>query len=161
VLEDVKFNCDINPSIQASNNAGLYCVPSLTIQNSFTTCCRLETEYFAVKEEGGVLECIQEPGDVMYIPEGWAHGILNLDDVVGYSTEFQEWDGYGGTPQSKNTKGKVTESAQTLAAQNLLLEPFNVLRAILKDNYKDKCKGCKKKQDFVARILAFGNPDIT
>ena len=35
-----------------------------------------------------VLECIQEPGDVMYIPMDWGHGILNLAESVGYAVEF-------------------------------------------------------------------------
>ena len=62
--------------------------------------------------------------------------------------------------KSKDQERKGSESAHTLAAQNLLREPIDVLMDILKDNYKDRCKGCKTKQEYVARILAFGNPDI-
>ena len=35
-----------------------------------------------------VQECIQEQGDVLYIPEHWTHGVLNLAESVGIATEF-------------------------------------------------------------------------
>jgi tetratricopeptide (TPR) repeat protein len=42
-------------------------------------------------------ECIQQPGDILYIPEGWYHAVLNLDDVVAvtfqnlsYATGFHQ-----------------------------------------------------------------------
>ena len=28
-------------------------------------------------------ECIQMPGDIVYLPEFWSHGVLNIGDVVG------------------------------------------------------------------------------
>ena len=31
------------------------------------------------------IEAIQEPGDIMYVPEGWHHAVINIDDVVGIS----------------------------------------------------------------------------
>ena len=30
------------------------------------------------------LECIQEPGDILFVPSGWAHGVYNLAETVGY-----------------------------------------------------------------------------
>ena len=27
------------------------------------------------------VECMQHAGDILYIPEGWYHAILNVDDV--------------------------------------------------------------------------------
>jgi hypothetical protein len=37
--------------------------------------------------EGGgrPIECVQEAGDLMYVPEGWHHAVINVDDVVGIS----------------------------------------------------------------------------
>ena len=34
------------------------------------------------------LTCIQEAGDVIYVPHGWGHGVLNLETVIGYAVEF-------------------------------------------------------------------------
>ena len=34
------------------------------------------------------LECIQEAGDVMYVPWQWGHMTLNLGEVQGMATEF-------------------------------------------------------------------------
>lgn len=41
-------------------------------------------------EADGVVvhECIQEQGDVLYIPEHWSHAVLNLAESVGIATEF-------------------------------------------------------------------------
>lgn len=30
-----------------------------------------------------VFECVQEPGDILYVPQGWHVGELNLRDSVG------------------------------------------------------------------------------
>ena len=161
----------------------------------------LETEYKALRDDGAAMECIQEPGDVLYIPEGWAHGVLNLDDSIGFSTEFKEWEGYGGSNSAaasaehqmhqkkkkrrkksgtKDSSGAHDADASTktsplsssspspspsaspernhisLAQQNLMLEPYKVLEVILKTFYRDTCKGCMKKQDYVDRIIALG-----
>ena len=40
------------------------------------------------KEEATVYECIQEPGDVLYVPEMWAHGVVNIAESVGVAMEF-------------------------------------------------------------------------
>ena len=39
------------------------------------------------------LECVQEAGDVLYVPCDWGHGVLNLEASVGVAVEFT-W-GYG------------------------------------------------------------------
>ena len=31
------------------------------------------------------IECMQHPGDLIYIPEGWFHSVINVDDVVAAS----------------------------------------------------------------------------
>ena len=33
---------------------------------------------------------LQRPGDVLVVPQGWAHGVLNLRSSVGWATPF-EW----------------------------------------------------------------------
>jgi len=34
------------------------------------------------------LQCVQEAGDVLYVPRGWGHAVLNLRTSVGYAVEF-------------------------------------------------------------------------
>ena len=34
------------------------------------------------------VECVQRPGDVLYIPESWGHAVVNLQDSIGVAYEF-------------------------------------------------------------------------
>jgi len=40
--------------------------------------------------DGRTLECTQEAGDVLFVPEGWAHAVVNLRASVGFAVEFIE-----------------------------------------------------------------------
>ena len=35
-----------------------------------------------------VLSCVQEAGDVFFVPEMWAHAVVNLEDSIGYANEL-------------------------------------------------------------------------
>ena len=35
----------------------------------------------------GALQCVQEAGDVVFVPRGWAHAVLNLRTSVGVAVE--------------------------------------------------------------------------
>ena len=35
------------------------------------------------------LECVQEAGDVMFVPDFWGHMILNLRESVGIAGEWE------------------------------------------------------------------------
>jgi hypothetical protein len=35
------------------------------------------------------LHCLQEAGDVIFVPTGWAHAILNMKETVGIASEFR------------------------------------------------------------------------
>ena len=42
----------------------------------------------AMKREGRLTECVQGPGDLVFVPAGWSHGTINLGDAVGVANEF-------------------------------------------------------------------------
>ena len=35
-----------------------------------------------------ILECVQEAGDILFIPSGWHHGVLNTQESVGIALEL-------------------------------------------------------------------------
>ena len=38
---------------------------------------------------GPAVECVQRPGDVLYVPENWGHAVLNLQDSIAVAYEFE------------------------------------------------------------------------
>ena len=36
-----------------------------------------------------VLQCEQQAGDVIFVPDGWAHAVLNQAESIGYASEFE------------------------------------------------------------------------
>ena len=34
------------------------------------------------------MQCTQESGDVIFVPEGWGHSVLNMAESVGWASEF-------------------------------------------------------------------------
>ena len=32
-------------------------------------------------------ECVQRPGDVLFVPDNWGHAVLNLAPSVGFASE--------------------------------------------------------------------------
>jgi ribosomal protein L16 Arg81 hydroxylase len=35
-----------------------------------------------------LLHCTQSEGDIFFVPEMWAHAVVNAEDTVGYASEF-------------------------------------------------------------------------
>ena len=65
----------------------------------------LEDKDGPVWEEGwgSIAECVQEGGDVIYIPDGWNHAVLNTQESVGIAIELgdnaQLWEAVRGLAQ--------------------------------------------------------------
>lgn len=39
-------------------------------------------------ESEGALRCVQHAGEIMYVPRGWGHAVVNHADTVGLAFEF-------------------------------------------------------------------------
>ncbi|CAM9337178.1 unnamed protein product [Choristocarpus tenellus] len=49
----------------------------------------VDGEYPGLSEEERPMECVQGPGDIMYVPSDWGHAAMNLEDgVFGYTLEL-------------------------------------------------------------------------
>ncbi len=42
----------------------------------------------AWSNEATPLECVQYPGDMMFVPDMWGHGVINLKESIGLASEF-------------------------------------------------------------------------
>lgn len=40
------------------------------------------------KETTGALECVQYPGDLVFVPDMWGHAVINLRESIGVAAEF-------------------------------------------------------------------------
>ncbi|KAJ1494585.1 hypothetical protein T484DRAFT_1877255 [Baffinella frigidus] len=48
-----------------------------------------QTDYPSLQKEERPLECVQGPGDLIYLPPVWAHGVLYLQDTAGMASLFR------------------------------------------------------------------------
>ena len=47
-----------------------------------------EDGYKRAKEEGTLVECVQQPGEAIFVPQAWGHGVLNIETSIGAAMEF-------------------------------------------------------------------------
>ena len=131
-------------------------------------------DYPAVKDVA--LHCIQEPGDVLFVPEAWSHGVLNLAESIGYAFEFEvaykkmryfdrdqkrkqlekklgsSRGGSAGGGGGSDGKGGGKE--QDLKSKTSLMQKrIKVLRKIVTE-MNGECKGCTEREQFADAIVA-------
>jgi hypothetical protein len=135
----------------------------------------LAAELPMLKQQGRSLECIQEPGDVLYVPRHWGHGVVNLAESVGYAMQFSDMardhpsqggDGGDGTtakqrPAAGSNRGTGGRSSHGddgreghQVVVSLASESVASLKQILKEDFDDGCQGCITKTDVINRIKA-------
>ena len=51
---------------------------------------RAKDGYKEAKRSNKLLECVQQPGDAMFMPQGWAHSVINIDTSIGVALEVRE-----------------------------------------------------------------------
>ncbi|KAL4226395.1 hypothetical protein ACF0H5_014378 [Mactra antiquata] len=82
--------------------------------------------YPLVKPEDKMLECIQEAGEILYLPESWYHGTINLGDTVAIGIQKKEANTH--IEKLFYREGKV---AKTLRNKNRT-EKLNIMKERLK-----------------------------
>jgi hypothetical protein len=105
----------------------------------------------------------------MYVPDGYAHGVINLAEGVGYVLGFdltvktmRPWndkgdsaaagDGAGGAGATGAGAGDGAGVGEMTEAA-LMTKRIKVLRQMLKQ-VGVGCEGCAEKSDYVKQILA-------
>merc|ERR1719291_1300672 len=72
------------------------------------------------------LECVQGPGDVLYIPEGWYHAVLNLADSVALSAQHDGFSNKSMKAANKFREAKDTKRRMAYARMAAKLLPSSI-----------------------------------
>ena len=62
--------------------------PSVAFYSSTPILTFLREEYQDLPPSARPLEVTQEAGDLLFVPNGWGHGVLNLQESIGLAEEF-------------------------------------------------------------------------
>ena len=41
----------------------------------------------APEDRPSLIQCVQRAGDILFVPSGWGHAVLNLEEVAGFAVE--------------------------------------------------------------------------
>lgn len=121
----------------------------------------INEDYPALHGAGKTLQCIQEPGDILFVPDGWAHGVVNLAESVGYALGFDLtakkmrsfMHPHSSTSTVAGGAGGASTGGDPMSKATLAKKRIKVLRKMLKEEYNDGCDGCTEKAQYVNRIL--------
>lgn len=75
------------------------------------------------------LECVQKPGDIVFIPSGWWHAVLNLEDTVSVTQNFCNKYSF------RNCLVELREQADS--DEGFIGKTFEQLRELHADDYPD------------------------
>ena len=50
-------------------------------------------------------ECVQRPGDIVYVPSGWIHATVNIGDTAAVAQQVREFP-----PDSARFKGNLSST---------------------------------------------------
>eukprot|EP00750_Incisomonas_marina_P012348 INCI16741.1.p1 GENE.INCI16741.1~~INCI16741.1.p1 ORF type:complete len:527 (-),score=69.81 INCI16741.1:205-1785(-) len=96
----------------------------------------LEEDYRDLAPEDKPQECLQQPGQLFYVPEHWFHAVVNVDDVVAIS--MQNVTKHTDDLRQVQAKDLPTLKAATERYPNRSDVFFTYARQMLKDS-KDLC----------------------
>eukprot|EP00434_Breviolum_minutum_P004550 symbB.v1.2.004013.t1/scaffold225.1/size261367/14 len=74
----------------------------------------IQLVYPSLEDDQRPLECIVEAGDVVYVPDGWYHAVVNLADTVGVSIQSRDMK-----PEAQEAfKGLSLQMVQSMWEEN-------------------------------------------
>ena len=65
----------------------------------------LESVYPTLSSGAKPLECMQGPGDIVYVPSGWIHATINVGDTAAIALQARSYP-----PQSARFKGNLSKA---------------------------------------------------
>lgn len=87
-------------------------------QNFYADAMNPDFEKFPLLDGALMYEGVLEPGEVLFLPEGWAHQVVNLDDTISVVRNFMDW---GGARARADYMRYTTENLQEDDHPDLLL----------------------------------------
>ena len=86
----------------------------------------VDFETFPEMDEALVYEAILDPGDVIFVPESWAHQVLNLEDSIATSMNFVDYHGAPAHIRAMlHDKGKSFERSYLYNMMNSYMTPLD------------------------------------
>ena len=67
-------------------------------------------EKLNLKRKAGMVECIQRPGEIIYVPASWKHATSNLEDCIAFGAQDVSLGKEGITIAPRTVEIKVRKS---------------------------------------------------